>query len=373
MALNLWSVLLIASASQCVFLIALFAIRPPANRKALLFLLLLILVLLAINVNNIWYASYLYRNGLGIAGFARGMILLLGPLFFLYTKAVIRQDFSLNWAQLLHLVPFLIAWVLIYQQDSPNNAEEAVIVLDRFMSGELPISTLSISRFILYPVHLAVYIYLSRREMLRSLLLESKDFLVSTELRVSWLQKANWTLILIGIQQVGFTIYMISDGHYTIVSNFVLTLLISGFAYLIAYQTIFNSNQLLPDFSARYKSVRIKDDTREDLLKGLDRLFDQEKIFRNPDLKIQEVANRLNTSAHILSNLINTSKGKSFFELLNHHRIEEFIAIAQNGEYANYSIMGMANEAGYKSKSSFNTAFKKHTGETPSEYLKNRP
>ncbi len=371
MVFNLWSVLLIASASQCVFLMVLFAIRPPANKKALIVLLMLMLIILAININNIWYAGYLYRTESVIAGFARGMILLLGPLFYFYTRSIIHQEFRFKAVQLLHLIPYGIGLFMVSLQDSPGNIEQAIALLDDFMAGKLEASTLSISRFVLYSIHLAVYILLSRIEMIKSLNSVDKNYLVSAEMRVSWLKKVNWVLILIALEQVIFTIYSISSGYYSVYGNFVLTLLISGFVYLIAYQTIFNSNQLLPDFSARHASMKIDSSTKSDLISKLTALFENDKIFTHPDLKLQDVAQRLNVPSHLLSNLINNHMEKSFFELLNHYRVKEFIQIAKSPELANYSIMGIANEVGYKSKSSFNTAFKKHTGQTPSEYLKN--
>ena len=372
MVFNLWSVLLIASASQCVFLMVLFIARPPANKKALVFLMALMLVILAININNLWYAGYIYRNGSEVAGFARGMTLLLGPLFYFYTRAIIHREFRFKFSQLLHLIPYGIGLYMIISQDSPADISLAITLLDDFMAGKLEASTLSISRFILYTIHLVVYIFLSRIEMMKSLKAADKKYLVSTEMRVSWLKKVNWVLILIAAEQVIFTGYIIATGYYSIYGNFSLTLLISGFVYMIAYQTIFNASQLLPDFSPKYESVKLDPDKSSDLAEKLSVLFTQEKLFTNPDLKVQDIALRLNVSSHVVSTLINNHLNKSFFELLNEYRIEEFIRIAGNPEFSNYSIMGIANEVGYKSKSSFNTAFKKHTSTTPSEYLKKR-
>ena len=372
MVFNLWSILLIASASQCIFLIVLFVIKPPANKNALRVLICLLLVILGINVNNLWYAGQLYKSTPYLAGFARGTTLLLGPLFYFYTVSIIRQGFRFKVTHLLHLIPYFMGQLLIDLQASPGSIEDAIEVIEQFTMGELKTSPFSITRFILYGVHLIIYIWLSRHQMLASLEKEEKTYLTSTEIRVSWLNKVNWILILITAAQIGFTIYMISTGYLTIYSNFVMTLLMSVLVYMIAYQVISKSNHLLPSFDTKYEGMKLAESETNILIERLTAIFETEKVYKNPDLKVQDVALKLGVSSHLVSTLINKHLDQSFFELLNKYRIEEFMAIAHLPAYANYSIMGIANDVGYRSKSSFNTAFKKHTGQTPSEFIKKK-
>jgi len=74
-----------------------------------------------------------------------------------------------------------------------------------------------------------------------------------------------------------------------------------------------------------------------------------------------------------LTALLNRELSQSFFDWVNRHRVDTFVQLAQNPAFAHLSIMGLAEEAGFKSKSSFNTAFKKWKGTTPSAYLKETP
>ena len=93
------------------------------------------------------------------------------------------------------------------------------------------------------------------------------------------------------------------------------------------------------------------------------------KYFKNQDLKLLHISNELGIPEHQLSQIINASTGKSFRELVNSFRVEEAKNILLDF-HSKYSIEGIAQEAGFKSRASFYATFKKHTGLTPSEFIK---
>jgi AraC-like DNA-binding protein len=76
----------------------------------------------------------------------------------------------------------------------------------------------------------------------------------------------------------------------------------------------------------------------------------------------------LNVSPHNLSEVINSKLKQNFYELVNGYRVEEVKRKLQSPEYDMYSILGIAYESGFNSKTSFNTIFKKYVGQTPSDY-----
>jgi AraC-like DNA-binding protein len=71
-----------------------------------------------------------------------------------------------------------------------------------------------------------------------------------------------------------------------------------------------------------------------------------------------------------LSWLLNESIGKNFSEFVNHHRVEAFKQFAKGPNNAHHTLSGLAAESGFNSKTVFNTCFKKETGLTPKQYLK---
>ena len=87
-----------------------------------------------------------------------------------------------------------------------------------------------------------------------------------------------------------------------------------------------------------------------------------------PDASLKGMAKLLGTTGHNLSQLLNESKGMTFFELQASVRIREARKLLQNESHQHLKIEEIANQVGYASKSSFNTSFKKITGQTPSEY-----
>lgn len=97
-------------------------------------------------------------------------------------------------------------------------------------------------------------------------------------------------------------------------------------------------------------------------------LMNNEKPYLDQNLNIQQVAELLNTNSKYLSQLINQELNETFINLINRYRIEEARILLSDKKNENLTIEGIGQSAGFKSKSAFNTAFKKHTGTTPSAF-----
>jgi steroid delta-isomerase-like uncharacterized protein len=93
----------------------------------------------------------------------------------------------------------------------------------------------------------------------------------------------------------------------------------------------------------------------------------EERPFLDPDLTLAGLADHLGVSTNHLSQVINSQCQQSFWEFLNHHRVEE--AKRRLREAGPRDVLQVAMDAGFRSKSSFYTAFKRHTRMTPREYL----
>lgn len=93
------------------------------------------------------------------------------------------------------------------------------------------------------------------------------------------------------------------------------------------------------------------------------------KPYLNEKLSIRTLAEQLNIHPNKLSWLINESLGKNFNEFINHYRIEHFKSLAVDPKNSHITLMGMAYESGFKSKTVFNAFFKKETGLTPKRFL----
>jgi len=101
------------------------------------------------------------------------------------------------------------------------------------------------------------------------------------------------------------------------------------------------------------------------------KLMATSKIFTEPELTLTELATRLAIHANYLSQVVNEREGKNFYDYINSLRIEEFKNLVGLPENKKYTILTLAFECGFNSKSSFNRYFKKVTGLSPSEYIHN--
>ncbi len=96
----------------------------------------------------------------------------------------------------------------------------------------------------------------------------------------------------------------------------------------------------------------------------------KKKPYLDPDLNLPQLAGDLNIPSHYLSQVINQNTGHNFYDFINHYRIEEVKNRIVDPAYQKYSILGIAYDAGFNSKSAFNRVFKKITGQTPTHFKK---
>jgi adenylate cyclase len=98
--------------------------------------------------------------------------------------------------------------------------------------------------------------------------------------------------------------------------------------------------------------------------------IENDEPYLNPDLTLRLLAAQVSIHPNQLSWLLNDGFGKNFNEFINHYRIEAFKKLAKNPENSNITVMGLAYDSGFNSKTVFNTYFKKETGLTPKQFLK---
>ncbi len=120
----------------------------------------------------------------------------------------------------------------------------------------------------------------------------------------------------------------------------------------------------------KYQKSLLTDKRAAEIAQQLIDLMDSLKPHRNPELTLMELAAMLSVSPHNLSQVFNCEIKKSFFDFVNEHRVAEAKKLLSSPRYSHYSILGIALDAGFNSKSAFYTAFGKHAGTTPSEFRK---
>lgn len=118
------------------------------------------------------------------------------------------------------------------------------------------------------------------------------------------------------------------------------------------------------------KTNRLSDEQISSLSAQLERLMVNDKIFLDNEITLTTVAGKLGISVHDASFLINEATGSNFYNYINRYRVEEAKKLLTSGRVAKLNMLGIAFESGFNSKTTFNTAFKKLVGVSPSEYAK---
>ncbi len=118
----------------------------------------------------------------------------------------------------------------------------------------------------------------------------------------------------------------------------------------------------------KYSGSALGDDQKIVLISKLQQLMLSEKLYINAKLSIEDVATNLGTNSKYISQIVNETFNKNFYNFINSYRIEEAKRLLVSEESEKYSILGIAQSVGFVSKSAFNVAFKRLTGATPTEF-----
>lgn len=100
----------------------------------------------------------------------------------------------------------------------------------------------------------------------------------------------------------------------------------------------------------------------------IEQLFKEQKLYLEPELSLSDLATKLKTNTSVLSAAINQNFGKNFNDFVNEYRVEEVKRQLKDPTNAHLSLLGVALECGFNSKSTFNRAFKKFTGQSPKDF-----
>lgn len=146
---------------------------------------------------------------------------------------------------------------------------------------------------------------------------------------------------------------------------------VAGITYLLFENSYPDFYQLVAreERQKKYKKSLLQGLSKDKITNRLEELMEVEKIYRQFDLKLDEVASMLFITPHQLSELVNDCMGMNFTSYINCYRVEEAKALLK--ENPEQSTLSIGFEVGFGSKQSFNTIFKQQTGMTPSGYRKN--
>ena len=127
------------------------------------------------------------------------------------------------------------------------------------------------------------------------------------------------------------------------------------------------------DSEIKYAATKMEGHELQQCCNKVGQFMKSNRPYLDSDLTLPKLAEDLNVSTHHLSQVINEMHDKNFFNFINKYRVEEVKRKIQDPKYQNYSLLGIAYESGFNSKSAFNRVFKNLTGITPSQFRDSLP
>ncbi|REG92668.1 helix-turn-helix domain-containing protein [Algoriphagus antarcticus] len=262
-------------------------------------------------------------------------MLLIGPLFYLFSKSLLLRSFSLRNIHFLHFLPAIFG------------------ICFGFWIEEIHLRSFPLWVFVVvyafYYGHYISYIVFSYRAAVKAPAVNSTNYQLLRLIFFGLL--AIWFVYSLNLFDEDIP-YIIGPILYSIV------------AYSISFLVIKNRFIDKVEYE-KYKSTQIPENLGEQIYLRIQKLMVEEKGFKNPDLTLKFLGEHFHQSPQIISMVINRKSGKNFNSFINYYRIEESIKQLRDSKFEHYTISAIAMESGFNSLSSFNTAFKKQTGSTP--------
>lgn len=199
-------------------------------------------------------------------------------------------------------------------------------------------------------------------------------------MNLDWLRKlvyifgSVWTLLMVvavihHVFQL-FSWVFCTDGISLSLSIFIILIGYYGLKQKELFSFPEKESFVLEQKPEKYAGSGLKESEALLYLEKLNNFMSTEKPYLNPDLNLPQLAKEVDIPSHYLSQVINENLELNFFDFINRQRVEDVKSKISGSQYQNYSILGIAFESGFNSKSAFNRVFKNITGLTPSEYKK---
>ncbi len=351
-----------------LFFVGVFLITHKKGNRRNNILFAILFILIAWNMGDLT----LQMNGVLLKwGFLHqiddGFFFLYGPIIYIYVQGVIFKDF--NWSPIivLHLIPYVLLTLILlyYSNQIPVFSEE-------FIHSDLPWQFYAIGT-IMY-VHFFVYLGLSYKALRKYRLVIRNTYSQIDKINLDWLSFALNTFALISLLSLINNFISLANNMTVYIITLILLLI---FIFYFIIKVILKALQQPEIFAgisknetAKYRGSSLTQDQVEVYRNRLLDLFHSKKPFLNPRVSITDLSDELSISTKHLSQVINQSFNKSFFDFINSYRIREAQQILRESSDIKLTVLEVMYEVGFNSKSSFNTAFKKETGHTPTEFRK---
>lgn len=353
------NILAILIFSSTIFLGFILIVNPlKVNTKANIWLGMFNLVW-----STYWLEEVIYLSGALAVSYPFNHILRIAQysapfIFFICIKSFTYPDYKVNKNSLFYIgIPYSI-----------------LIFLELYQNKKLDFIEMTYFIFLCFAYILSSLILLKKHKN------KVQKFTSNTrEINLSWLEYIIWIVLALIIVVSIYNFTFLDQPLNVLMNIFVLLTILLTAYYSLKQKEIFPKDKVerqetLSAISQKESETSTNQlmsiNTLEEYMLKVEKAIRRDELFMDTELNLAKLAKKVDLSPHQLSYVINTGFHQNFNNYINTFRIEKAKKLLESRSLNNYSILGIAYESGFNSKTSFNIMFKKITGTTPSQYKK---
>ena len=296
-----------------------------------------------------------------------------GPLLLLYVQFMTNPQRRFNWLALIHLIPFVTFFTVsvIFRTVPLMRDLRSFFAPDRFISLRIVYSTCFFLSVTVYSILTFIRIK-KHQDNLKNLVSYTSDVITLNWLKILSISFYVAFLILFilgGLNMIGNFIPF--DPYFVVFCFIALLSLVYSF-YGIKQPVIFGEEIIINGDDRKevekYSKSGLKEKQAGIYLEKLISFVETQKPYLDRDLSIQDLSNLTGIPRHHITQVLNEKHKKNFFTFINEYRVKEVINRFSDPKNNNFTILAIAFDSGFNSKTTFNSIFKSQTGLTPSEY-----
>lgn len=290
-----------------------------------------------------------------------------GPLAYLHVVSIKDTSRRMRLFDLLHFLPTLLIDGILFSAFfiyAANNMAWAYANLQAIQTTALVINLVSLLQLGIY----TIAIFRKAREARAGL----KEF-AKIRIWLNWLLISWITIIIFLIIAIPASLFDVAQADENAsLLNTPLGIIIGLCIYGLGYLYLLRYKKTIDAFMDRMERFKFSEEELQQKKQLLMRALETQKYYKDPSISVARLAQQLGWPVNDLSFLINEAFHTNFNDWINHYRIQVFKELLEKPENKKYSMVGLSQDVGFSSKASFYRAFKKATGVTPSDFLKEK-
>ena len=333
----------------------------PQNKQSNRFLALLIFTIALWLIDHFLRIAHIYGQNANLYFLPIFYSFAFGPLIYFYVKSLVNQSFIFQEKDYLHFIPVLFQAGLYLFLTTKNYSFKKWYWenVHLWITYKIEFDGTFIS--------MLIYLILSIQLLRNYQIYVVNNFSETSKIRLNWLKII---LIILVVLCVQWLIEIILRDFFNLYFNYDYSIQILGImALILAIGGIRQANLSEVNFEEEViQKTQIQVDSQ--ILEQIKLGMDIQKLYLNPTLTLAEFAKEIKLNSKIVSQQINTGLGKSFNDFVNEYRVEEVKKRLNSPDLERLTILGIAYESGFNSKTTFNRIFKDFTGVAPRDFLK---